>query len=601
MDNTAVKRKLIGILSADVKGYSRLMGADEVTTIQTLKEYREVITGLIQEYNGRVVDSPGDNLLAEFASVVAATQCAAGIQQELGRRNARLPEDRKMRFRIGINLGDVIQDDNRIYGDGVNIAARLEGLAEADGICISGSVYDQVKNKLSFEFEYLGDRTVKNITDPVSAYRVNWQAEESTLRAGEKKQAAWQRLFKAPKRPLLTYTGITCLVLVIIMPFINYANINLLTKILQCRVVLLPNSQQVTVVTIAPDEHKKMNIQKGEAPPPPYLSDPKTWRQYHPTIIKALHDLGAEAAGFDFWFPPAYDERAKMATEKFIEGLRWSRKNNFPVVLGQAQNVQDPGIYKVADWGSISLKKDLTWINKVMYLKAWDIVRLSEKALATPSLFVQVLARKLRLTPDIDGKGVHLIGERIPRRLWMAFAQTPFKQISYHEVYNGWADKSLLSGKIVLIGFSDPNIDYFQTPFSPRDFTPDDKDDSYGMPGVFLYAHATNQILNGYYHPEVNDEWPGFIGENGLSIAGLESLAILLIEVAMTCLVLYGAKFLVRKKNRAKLNFLVMGIAAAALIIALAMAPVLFGLANVLVAALVFIPLSARQRFSAGV
>ena len=172
MDNTAVKRKLIGILSADVKGYSRLMGADEVTTIQTLKEYREVITGLIQEYNGRVVDSPGDNLLAEFASVVAATQCAAGIQQELGRRNARLPEDRKMRFRIGINLGDVIQDDNRIYGDGVNIAARLEGLAEADGICISGSVYDQVKNKLSFEFEYLGDRTVKNITDPVSAYRV---------------------------------------------------------------------------------------------------------------------------------------------------------------------------------------------------------------------------------------------------------------------------------------------------------------------------------------------------------------------------------------------------------------------------------------------
>jgi class 3 adenylate cyclase/CHASE2 domain-containing sensor protein len=596
MNPQNVKRKLTAILSADVKGYSRMMGEDDVATVQALKDCRKIMASDIEAHDGRVVDFTGDNLLAEFTSVVDAVRCAVKIQQALDQQNAGRPENRKMKFRIGINLGDVIEDGNRIYGDGVNIAARLEALAEAGGICISGSVYQQVKNRLALAFDYLGDQSVKNIADPVSVYRVVWQGEAIALRTAKKSRGAGLKFLTAAKRPLLTPIGFTCLVMIIVMPFINYFNVNLLTKIWQCRVVLLPNSQQVTVVTIEADEHKKMKVKKGEEQPGPYLSNPKMWRRYHPTVIKNLHDLGTEAVGFDFWFSPAYDPPAKLATEKFIEGLNWSQKNNFPVVLGQAQNAQEPEIYKIADWASISLKKDLTWIHKVMYLKAWDTVTLSKTSADKPSLFVQVLAKKLRLTPQIDGKGVHLIGKRIPRRMWLAFAQTPFRKVSYHEVYNGWADKALFSGRIALIGLSDLKTDYFQTPFSPLDLTPDIKDDSPGIPGVFLYAHAINQIMNGYYHYEVNDEWLGFIGVTGFSGVGLESLVILLLEIIITCLVLHGAKLLVRRKARVRLNVFVMSLIAAALIIVLALIPVLFGLANFMVASLVFITLNAGQK-----
>jgi adenylate cyclase len=166
------KRKLIAILSADVQGYSRLMDNDEEATIRTLTDYREAIRNLTQQYRGRVVDTTGDNLLAEFASAVDAVNCAVEIQRELAERNAELPYERKMEFRIGVNVGDVVEEKDRIYGDGVNIAARVEGLAEAGGICISGRVYDQVENKLDLEFEYLGEQEVKNIARPISVYRV---------------------------------------------------------------------------------------------------------------------------------------------------------------------------------------------------------------------------------------------------------------------------------------------------------------------------------------------------------------------------------------------------------------------------------------------
>ena len=166
------KRKLTAILSADVKGYSRLMGKDEAGTIQTLTAYKEVMATFIEQHQGRVVDAPGDNLLAEFTSVVAALECAVEIQKELKTRNAELPENRKMEFRIGINLGDVIEDGERILGDGVNIAARLESLSEAGGICISGPAYDQVENKLDLRYDHLGEQTVKNIAKPVRVYRV---------------------------------------------------------------------------------------------------------------------------------------------------------------------------------------------------------------------------------------------------------------------------------------------------------------------------------------------------------------------------------------------------------------------------------------------
>ncbi len=141
------KRKLTAILSADAKGYSRLMGEDEEATVRTITAYRNVITKIVQKYRGRVVDSPGDNILSEFASVVDAVRSGVEIQDELRVKNAELPENRRMQFRIGINLGDVIHEEERIYGDGVNIAARVEGLADGGGICISGNTFEQVKNR----------------------------------------------------------------------------------------------------------------------------------------------------------------------------------------------------------------------------------------------------------------------------------------------------------------------------------------------------------------------------------------------------------------------------------------------------------------------
>jgi len=191
------ERKLMAILSADAKGYSRLMGDDEQATVQTITAYRGIMATLIQQYRGRVVDSPGDNLLADFASVVDAVQCAVEIQQVLKARNAELPDDRKMEFRIGINLGDVIVEGDRIYGDGVNIAARLEGLSEGGGICISGSAFEQIENKLPLKYESLGEHTVKNISKPVSVYKANVEAlaavspvEEKALELPDKPSVA---------------------------------------------------------------------------------------------------------------------------------------------------------------------------------------------------------------------------------------------------------------------------------------------------------------------------------------------------------------------------------------------------------------------------
>ena len=166
------KRKLSAVMSADVAGYSRLMSQDEDFTVKTIMAYREVMTALIIQHRGRVVDSPGDNVLAEFGSVVDAVQCAVAIQKELLSRNESLPENRRMVFRIGINLGDVIEEEESIYGDGVNIAARLESLAEPGGICISKTAYELIETKLPLGYEYIGEQAVKNIPRPVGTYRV---------------------------------------------------------------------------------------------------------------------------------------------------------------------------------------------------------------------------------------------------------------------------------------------------------------------------------------------------------------------------------------------------------------------------------------------
>ncbi|MBW2251374.1 MAG: tetratricopeptide repeat protein, partial [Deltaproteobacteria bacterium] len=180
-------RKLRAILSADVKGYSLLMADNEAQTIQTLKSYRQIMFDLIVQHSGRVIDSPGDNLLAEFASAMDAVNCSVKIQEELKERNAELFEDRKMKFRIGINIGDIVQDADRIYGDGVNVAARIEGLAEPGGICISRGVCDHVKKKLKLGFEYLGEHAVKNIAEPVRVYKVLMEPEYAGEMIGEER------------------------------------------------------------------------------------------------------------------------------------------------------------------------------------------------------------------------------------------------------------------------------------------------------------------------------------------------------------------------------------------------------------------------------
>jgi adenylate cyclase len=194
MTTQGFKRKLAAILHADVKGYSRLMGEDEEATVSTLNAYREVMGELIQKHRGRVVHGSGDSLLAEFVSVVDAVQCAVEIQKELKTRNAELSEDRKVEFRIGINLGDVIDENEDLHGDGVNIAARIEGLAEGGGICISRTAFDQVRNKLKLGYEYIGEHSVKNITQPVRIYRVLMEPEAAGKVIGEKstRPKQWQ-------------------------------------------------------------------------------------------------------------------------------------------------------------------------------------------------------------------------------------------------------------------------------------------------------------------------------------------------------------------------------------------------------------------------
>ena len=208
MPEQGFKRKLTAILSADAVGYSRLMAEDEAATVTTLATYREVMSSLIKQHRGRVVDSPGDNVLAEFASVVDAVQCAVAVQNEFQTRNAELAENRRMEFRIGINLGDVIDEENRLYGDGVNVAARLEALADPGGICVSKTAFDQIETKLPLGYEYLGEQSVKNIPKPVGAYRVLMQPRVTV--AGEAKSEKTKLLWR-PKAILVAIAAVPIL------------------------------------------------------------------------------------------------------------------------------------------------------------------------------------------------------------------------------------------------------------------------------------------------------------------------------------------------------------------------------------------------------
>jgi adenylate cyclase len=166
-------RRLAAILAADIAGYSTLMGADEARTVQDLKGHQAIVLPMIGQFGGRIIDTAGDGILAEFPSVVNAVECAVAVQKVLAERNASIPIERQMRYRIGVNLGDVIHDEQRVYGDGVNIAARLESLAEPGGVCISGEAFAHVQRKLQFQFVDMGEHQLKNITAPIRVYRVD--------------------------------------------------------------------------------------------------------------------------------------------------------------------------------------------------------------------------------------------------------------------------------------------------------------------------------------------------------------------------------------------------------------------------------------------
>ncbi len=205
MAASRIERKLSAILYADVAGYSRLTGVDEEGTHRRLSTYLDVVTAAVETHGGRVVHYAGDAVLADFSSVVDAVTCAMVIQADLRERNATLPADRRVEFRIGINLGEVMVDRNDIYGEGVNVAARLEGLAEAGGICVSGAVFDQVHDRIDAEFQSLGRQRVKNIAQPVTAYRLLQNGERPSLCA---KPGLWRRIVAGKRLVVLVLAAV---------------------------------------------------------------------------------------------------------------------------------------------------------------------------------------------------------------------------------------------------------------------------------------------------------------------------------------------------------------------------------------------------------
>jgi TolB-like protein/Flp pilus assembly protein TadD len=201
---TSMRRRLSAILAADIAGYSRLMGEDEAATVRDLKAHQAAVLPLVAQHGGRVIDTAGDGILAEFPSVIGATECAIDIQRIMAARNEHVPEHRRMLFRIGINLGDVIHDETRIYGDGINVAARLESLADPGGVLVSRAVHDQVRDRLDLTFDDLGERELKNIARPVCVYRLRTSSPSPAI------AAAAEEALALPGKPSIA-----------VLPFVN--------------------------------------------------------------------------------------------------------------------------------------------------------------------------------------------------------------------------------------------------------------------------------------------------------------------------------------------------------------------------------------------
>jgi adenylate cyclase len=202
-------RRLAAILAADIAGYSALMGADEARTVTDLKGHQAVVLPMVGEFGGRIIDTAGDGILAEFGSVVNAVECAVAIQRAMGERNTAIEPGRRMQFRMGINLGDVIYDANRIFGDGINIAARLEGIAEPGGICVSAKVRDEIDGKMNLAYEDMGDRQLKNIARPVRAYGIRLNAALGTAAAPAQAPTAAAADAKSDDKPSIAVLPFT--------------------------------------------------------------------------------------------------------------------------------------------------------------------------------------------------------------------------------------------------------------------------------------------------------------------------------------------------------------------------------------------------------
>jgi len=371
MTEKRVNRKLAAILSADVVGYSKLMADDEAATVSTLKQYREAVGHVIERHKGRIVNAPGDNILAEFASAVEAVQAAVEIQKSIEGRNVELPDDRRMHLRIGLNLGDVIEeDDGTIYGDGVNIAARMEALAEEGGICISSTIHDAVEGKLDFGFDFLGERPVKNIAKPVRVYRVRDEPGE---------------------RPIQTTTG-------------------------QTKKLPLIMAAVVLVVAIA-----GVSIwQSGGGPASeetetaPETSDPVLALPTGPSIA-VLPFVNMSGDPDQEYFVDGLTEQVISALTRF-SGLRVSSRNSAFQFKGKAVDV-----------GEIGRKLDVRYILEGSIRKANNIIRVTAQLIDVTTdshLWAQTYERELTATnifalqDDITEKVVAKVGQRhgvIPR------------------------------------------------------------------------------------------------------------------------------------------------------------------------------------------
>src|SRR5580692_8389485 len=280
-----MKRKIAAIFAADIAGYSRLVAEDEEETLRRLASYRQVTDDFIARYGGRIFNTAGDAVLAEFPSAVEAVRCAIDIQESLRTRNMAYPPSRQMAFRIGITIGDVVERDGDLLGDGVNIAARLEGLAEVGGICVSRAVHEQVANKLSVQFADIGEQEVKNIPTPVHAYMVAMRREDGTYATPQiKKPAAKATPTGAPHWLWPVVVGVVAVVAICVAGFLYFTKLE-----------LAPGTKQTAAVEKAAESSTAASpspspTQSAQVAPPPVPSPSPASGKFSPESVPFIAD-----------------------------------------------------------------------------------------------------------------------------------------------------------------------------------------------------------------------------------------------------------------------------------------------------------------------